>query len=98
MTFEQTREQFLIALNSNAYLNTCECSDMQNAISALEKQIPQKPKKNTNKVEKSNFYYVCPCCKEEFADIGGVYEVCGKQENPCYCPDCGQALDWSDTE
>lgn len=43
MTFEQTKEQFLLAYNSNAYLNMCESDDMHNAISALEKQTPKKP-------------------------------------------------------
>lgn len=35
MTYEQTREQFLLAWNSNAYLNMCESEDMKNAIEAL---------------------------------------------------------------
>ena len=43
MTNEQTKEQFLIALNTNAYLGMCEAADMVNAIKALEKQIPRKP-------------------------------------------------------
>lgn len=41
--FEQTREQFLLALNSNAYIGMCTCEDMINVINALEKQIPRKP-------------------------------------------------------
>ena len=55
MTYEQTREQFLLAWNSNAYLNMCESDDMHNAIVALEKQI-------TKKVTKS----VCPSCNRIF--------------------------------
>lgn len=48
MTYEQTREQFLLAWNSNAYLNMCESDDMHNAIVALEKQIPRKPMRTLN--------------------------------------------------
>ena len=55
MTYEQTREQFLLAWNSNAYLNMCESDDMHNAIVALEKQIPKKVTKSA-----------CPSCKRIF--------------------------------
>ena len=55
MTYEQTREQFLLAWNSNAYLNMCESDDMHNAIVALEKQIPKKVTKS-----------VCPSCNRIF--------------------------------
>ena len=56
MTYEQTREQFLLAWDSNAYLNMCESDDMHNAIVALEKQIPRKPVEVRNEI-------VCPTCK-----------------------------------
>ena len=55
MTYEQTRKQFLLAWNSNAYLSMCESDDMHNAIVALEKQIP---KKVTNSA--------CPSCNRIF--------------------------------
>ena len=55
MTYEQTREQFLLAWNSNAYLNMCESDDMHNAIVALEKQIPKKVTK-----------LACPSCNRIF--------------------------------
>ena len=55
MTYEQTREQFLLAWNSNAYLNMCESDDMHNAIVALEKQIPKKVTKSA-----------CPSCNRIF--------------------------------
>ena len=55
MTYEQTREQFLLAWNSNAYLNMCESDDMHNAIVALEKQIQKKVTKS-----------VCPSCNRIF--------------------------------
>ena len=55
MTYEQTREQFLLAWKSNAYLNMCESDDMHNAIVALEKQIPKKVTKSA-----------CPSCNRIF--------------------------------
>ena len=89
MTVEQTKEQFLLAYNSNAYLNMCESDDMHNVIVALEKQIPKKPIK----------------IGEEYSEITRKYEAeyeCASCGNPyiddSYCSCCGQALDWSDTE
>lgn len=61
------------------------------AISAIEKQIPKKP----INVEKHD--YKCPCCKQDLSisdDDIFVYEI----PTPMYCSNCGQALDWSDTE
>lgn len=83
MTYEQTREQFLLAWNSNAYLNMCESDDMHNAIVALEKQIPKKV------IFQSGFKGLryCPCCNVRFIGWGMKY-----------CGECGQALDWSDND
>ena len=88
MTYEQTREQFLLAWNSNAYLNMCKSDDMHNAIVALEKQIPKKP-------IDAGYYYMCPCC---LCDLGASNDdiFIYKCPIPKYCPDCGQALDWSE--
>lgn len=64
--------------------------------SALEKQIPKKPtphKVEGGKIKIGNGWwcegttvYKCPCCNSW---ITQTYK---------YCIDCGQALDWSDTE
>lgn len=81
MTYEQTREQFVLAWNSNAYLNMCESSDMENAINALEKQIPRRP------LPYKGFDGKCVCCGVIFLD-----------RSTKHCGNCGQALDWSDTE
>lgn len=64
---------------------------------ALEKQIPKKPDtENINRgIDVSGEYdidsnYICPSCKS----VVGDYE----SEDIWYkhCPECGQALDWSD--
>lgn len=83
MTVEQTIEQFKLALNSNAYLNMCECSDMKNAISALEKQIPKKPYTDNENGEYEKDY--CPTCHSSLFP------------NDHHCR-CGQKIDWSDAE
>ena len=89
MTYEQTREQFLLAWNSNAYLNMCESDDMHNAIVALEKQIPRKP---IDKIDPmfGDICIVCSNC-ENTAIVNPFTHSIFK-----HCPNCGQALDWSD--
>ena len=61
----------------------------ENAISALEKQIPKKPIKISEdyNVESGEWVadYECPSCGNPYADDS-------------FCSCCGQALDWSDTE
>ena len=93
MTYEQTREQFLLAWNSNAYLNMCESDDMHNAIVALEKQIP---KKITHEATLQRCA-TCPTCKnvlDEFIEfIPGQPKI---RVTFAHCHFCGQALDWSE--
>ena len=97
MTYEQTREQFLLAWNSNAYLNMCKSDDMHNAIVALEKQIPKKPqyvdtrfRHHGRKISDGSSLdkcYKCPNCNSH------IFRVFDSEK--C-CKYCGQALDWSD--
>ena len=54
----------------------------ENAISALEKQIPKKPKY----IEGDYDMPLCPCCGMSV-----------DENEELYCSTCGQALDWSDT-
>lgn len=59
-------------------------------IAALKKQIPENPISEER-------YYICPCCRGDLGvsdDDIFVYEL----PTPKYCGDCGQALDWSDTD
>lgn len=60
---------------------------------AVRKQIPIKPDlEGDGYDEKGELIYdtgYCPNCRHEF-------EV--DYDSPKHCPDCGQALDWSDTE
>ena len=66
-------------------------------ISALEKQIPKKLTKDTvnRGIDVSGEYdieynYICPNCKS----VVGDFEI--EEHYFDYCPDCGQAIDWSD--
>ena len=55
---------------------------------ALAKQIPKKPKKSSG-------WYICPCCNAD--DFYLIYD-CMENGKYKHCANCGQALDWSDTE
>ena len=63
------------------------------AVKALAKQIPKKPDyEGDGYDENGNLIYdtwICPNC-------GKHYEVDYDDYN--FCPECGQALDWSDDE
>ena len=55
------------------------------AIGAIDKQIPKKP------IEKSPWVYHCPRCDSRTVEDAFIKKF-------KFCPDCGQALDWSDTD
>lgn len=63
------------------------------AIEALKKQIPKKPARRTIYAEHWQGYYtirVCPVCG---VDTPVPREL---ESWEFWCPDCGQALDWSE--
>ena len=62
-----------------------ECAK-QIAVKALEKQIPHKLKPN-NSQSKGGCIPVCGKCN-------GIMDL--EQGDLNYCPNCGQAIDWSD--
>lgn len=63
------------------------------AIKALEKQTPKKPTyEGDGYAPDGTLVYdtwICPCCNKR-------YEV--DYDDYDYCPDCGQKLDWSETD
>ena len=63
---------------------------------ALEKQIPKKPDYEADGYdENGNLIYdraICPNCGNDDFE----YDI--NNWGCKFCPDCGQALDWSDTE
>lgn len=69
----------------------------QEAIKALKKQIPKKPIINKENINNVNYkVYMCPCCKKQIIKKIDRDIFVGKI--PYYCDDCGQALDWSESE
>ena len=58
------------------------------ASDALEKQIPQK----IDNKDADDLVSGCHCCGE----INALWKPNGSRNN--YCGNCGQAIDWSDTE
>ena len=84
------------AIENLKYLISDDCTDTQHdfvkeikiAIEALEKQIPKKPISTKGKYGHTE----CVCC-------GWVVEsFCGDLEQYPFCPNCGQAIEWSDDE
>ena len=60
------------------------------ACEALEKQIPKKPDLEGDGYADGHLVYdtwICPCCEKH-------YEV--DYDDYDYCPNCGQAIDWSE--
>ena len=72
--------------NGNSITNEmiCECRDK--CREALDKQIPHKLKPN-NSQSKGGCIPVCGKCN-------GIMDL--EQGDLNYCPNCGQAIDWSD--
>jgi hypothetical protein len=65
------------------------------AIKALEKQIPKKPKI----VALRDFdYYDCPVCDRKFICKNGKGNVWFFDTRRIYCPNCGQKIDWSESD
>lgn len=90
MTYEQTREQFLLIWNSNAYLNICTSDDIKNIITALDYRIPMEHHHTIvgecsggEKIRTS----ICPNC------LACIMTV--EEEFPSFCIWCGQAIDWN---
>lgn len=85
MTNEEAKEMLHNVRVGTFYRYPAMNEAVKLAISALEKQIPRKPK--VLKVQEISGYKYGGCeCGEHIMD------------DEKYCSNCGQALDWSDTE
>lgn len=91
MTNKEVKNNFVQNLAENAYINMCSAEEMKIAIEALEKQIPKKPDLIGDSYDDNgNLIYdtwICPCCETEYGLDYDYYK---------FCPECGQALDWSE--
>ena len=78
-----------LCVNNERHCGHCKGSDyafsaIAEAQKALEKQIPKKPTRG------KYGHTECACC-------GWIVEsFCGDLEQYPFCPNCGQAIDWSD--
>ena len=98
MTFEEARkilerELLAVTLESNVSKETQKkrlnekFAALNMAVGAIDKQIPRKPIGGFDFA--NNEYKICCECSAIVQD--GEWRA-------NYCPDCGQALDWSDTD
>lgn len=78
-----------LSYDATAYGGACTTEVRKVAIKALEKQIPTKPDLEGDGYADGHLVYdtwICPCCEKH-------YEV--DYDDYDYCPNCGQAIDWS---
>lgn len=63
------------------------------ATSALEKQIPKKPRKTNDYygIFKKTYYFQCPKCGNAY-----LTKEMDERNDTRYCWHCGQAIDWSE--
>lgn len=85
--FEEAIKQ--LSYDDTAYGGKCTPEVRKIAIEALEKQIPKKPTFEGDGYWNGKLVYdtwICPNCEKD-------YEV--EYDEYDYCPNCGQAIDWS---
>lgn len=97
MTIEETIETISqlkdLKRDCESIYNNDYKADMQacdNAIAALEKQIPKKPETLRKIIQQVTSELCCPTCGKP------VVNSCSQKNNPTRCMMCGQALDWSE--
>lgn len=80
-----------LSYDDTAYGGNCTYGVRQEAIKALQKQIPMKPNNIKTIFDFSGRYYTtkgdCPVCNRE-----GLYK------SDFYCNKCGQKLDWGEED
>lgn len=86
MTYEEAlrrlKDHFRTHIDNRPHPYLDESEKM--AYTAIEKQIPKKPKSNAD-------YSVSKCCV-----CGGIIDLLQGDAN--YCPNCGQALNWEESD
>ena len=90
MTIDRAIKHLKLIVDNEAYTGSFQ-DVCRTSIEALEKQIPKKPLDVCTPVVT---WGLCPECKGELNKLGGKPNRLLK--GTAYCPDCGQALDWSE--
>lgn len=92
MTYEEAKDIILVAIAEVEWNYPLEYAvAFEEAAAALDKQIPEKPVVLNSGGSKHFFCIVCD--KRIVSVIDG--QLCAGRKSR-FCPDCGQALDWSD--
>ena len=90
MTPQEAIERIYTILK-NCEFTRADKKSLKTAISALEKQIPKKPDYEGDGYEdEGNLIYdtwICPSCSKDYEVDYDDFE---------HCPNCGQAIDWSE--
>lgn len=99
MRFEEAKALFQEDLKGGKCEDDCpECNARELAVSALEKQIPKKPKFYDIKFRQRGLHYGQHTTIEKAYDCPNCNCTVWRTDKSKYCDNCGQALDWSDTE
>ena len=85
MNAQEALETIKYEVNEEGHCGYIE-DELRLAMTALEKQIPQKPVLDEKQTMRFVTTYTCPTCGKGFSGT----KVCA------YCYHCGQKLDWSD--
>ena len=102
MNTQQALETIKYEVNEEGHCGYIE-DELRLAMAALEKQVPKKVILGYDEQD----YVRCPQCKSEIAPMDDdclLYHCpgCGEKaailQGDNYCFNCGQALDWSDTQ
>ena len=93
-TITDTFTYYVVGRDTNLLPSDNEIYDsMATLREIVNKETPKKPLDVCTPVVK---WGLCPVCKGELNKLGGKpNRVFSNQK---YCPDCGQALDWSEDE
>lgn len=91
MTYLQSLER--IKRNTEPkFWNAEDIKHYNNIVNALEKQIPKRPDFEGDGYDENGIIildtWICPCCEEKYETDYDIYK---------HCPNCGQAIDWSET-
>jgi len=86
MTYEEVKK-----IRNNGEIEHANIRELQKLIDvAIEKQIPKKPRFEGDGYWRGELVYdtwICPNCNTDY-EVG--------TDTHKYCPNCGQAIDWSE--
>ena len=92
MTYKEAKEIIRVAISEVEWHYPLEYAvAFEQAAEALDKQIPEPPAVLNQKGSKH--FYCMACDMRLVSEING--ELCAGRKTR-FCPDCGQAIDWSD--